>query len=859
MRKIIFAAVVGLGAAIPAVAQEIARESVPHRWIEKYALERLPELKYPAYYDELDKASAQAFAGRYKQALLTLTRVKNADPVRAALVKATALAAIGREEEALAALSAEAVAGDLRVRVLHARILADMGRYAAAVAMLKDAVQRDPQSLRARYYLGETLERTGDLAGAKEQYEWIYKTWYDQWMGLGAKNFDDAEAVTLMARAFDRWATLNGAYTGNVPLHKLILKMFVQAYDVIDRSYWPAHVAAAEYLMGHGNSPEALKELQAALAGNPNHVHTRVLLAMLALEKWNFDAAEKQLQAIRAVNEDAIEGHILKTRILLHERRPAEAEKAIGRVLARQPGNIEALGLLAAAHALQLKEDECRATLRRVEELDPDNATAPLEVAAQLAAMRQYSRAEKMYELAIERAPWMVEARNGLGLLLTQSGDEEKAKVVLEAAYTVDPFNYRTTNYLILLDKMQKMARAQTQNFVIMYDAASDPIIPEYFAEYLEQMHAAVCDVFAFRPPVKTYIEVFPNHDAFSARITGSPWIGTVGACTGRVIALCSPRRGENTLGNYNWAQVLRHEYTHTVTLTATENRISHWMTEGLAVAQEGVPLRWEWAPMLHAAVTGKRLFNMDALTWAFVRPRRPQDRTLAYAQSYWVCQFIREKWGDRAIADMMKAYREGKTEHQVFAEVLKTTPHALSRDFFAWAEKQVAGWGYDAGTTRKYTELAKKGEELMKKRAYREAIGVWEEAMRLRPMDPTPYLRLAGAYLSREVNEPRKALPLLIRLHQGSLKDNRIAKRISRLYSELGDVQGARQYALEAVYVDPYDMDAHELLLAACEKAGDREGVEREKRVMGVLARWIEENRRKTEAAEEQGAGSEQ
>jgi len=74
-----------------------------------------------------------------------------------------------------------------------------------------------------------------------------------------------------------------------------------------------------------------------------------------------------------------------------------------------------------------------------------------------------------------------------------------------------------------------------------------------------------------------------------------------------------------------------------------------------------------------------------------------------------------------------------------------------------------------------------------------------------------------------------------------------------------LGDVQGARQYALEAVYVDPYDMDAHELLLAACEKAGDREGVEREKRVMGVLARWIEENRRKTEAAEEQGAGSEQ
>ena len=39
-----------------------------------------------------------------------------------------------------------------------------------------------------------------------------------------------------------------------------------------------------------------------------------------------------------------------------------------------------------------------------------------------------------------------------------------------------------------------------------------------------------------------------------AVRTTGSPWIGTVGASTGRVIALVTPRKGDSTLGNYNFA-----------------------------------------------------------------------------------------------------------------------------------------------------------------------------------------------------------------------------------------------------------------------------------------------------------------
>src|SRR5205814_3292824 len=122
----------------------------------------------------------------------------------------------------------------------------------------------------------------------------------------------------------------------------------------------------------------------------------------------------------------------------------------------------EALGLLAATWSLQLEDAKSADTLKHVEKLDPDNATAYFEVGEQLGAMRQYPRAATKYKVAIERAPWWTAPRNGLGLLYTQSGDEDDAKTTLDAAHQLDPFNVATTNYLRLLDDMAKMARSET-------------------------------------------------------------------------------------------------------------------------------------------------------------------------------------------------------------------------------------------------------------------------------------------------------------------------------------------------------------------------------------------------------------
>jgi hypothetical protein len=239
-------------------------------------------------------------------------------------------------------------------------------------------------------------------------------------------------------------------------------------------------------------------------------------------------------------------------------------------VLKKQPNNLEALGLLAGAHALRLEDDQAAATLKKVDVLDPTTRQRTTKSPSSSARCGNTPRP------IITRSPSIGPGgppRNGLGLLYTQSGDEDDARTVLDAAHTLDPFNLHTTNYLRLLDDLGKFAKSETDHFVVFYDAQADPMIPEYFGEYLESIYNDVCGEFKHEPPVKTYIEVFPTHDAFSVRTSGSPWIGTVGASTGRVIALVAPRKGKMTMGSFNWAQVLRHEYTHTVTL---RNRQPH-------------------------------------------------------------------------------------------------------------------------------------------------------------------------------------------------------------------------------------------------------------------------------------------
>ena len=381
---------------------------------------------------------------------------------------------------------------------------------------------------------------------------------------------------------------------------------------------------------------------------------------------------------------------------------------------------------------------------------------------------------------------------------------------------------------------MDKFGTKESAHFIVRYNAKTDPVIPFYFNDYMESVYAEVTGEYKTEPAQKTIIEVFPTHDAFSVRTTGNPWIGTVGASTGRIIALDPPRSGENTQGAFNWAQVLRHEFTHTVTLAATDNRISHWMTEGLAVYEEHTGLQWAWVPMMYHAVTQNELFDMDQLTWAFVRPKHPNDRQMAYAESYWVCTYIERTYGHDAVLKMLAEFKLGGLQPDVFRDVLHRTQDQFFTEFCSWAREQVSHWGYDPAGQKKYDALREQAEAKIADKDYAGAAGLFDQIVVLRPMDELPHKRLAGLY--QAIGQPAKAIAQLKVLHALEIRDDKYAKAIARLYRDAGDYTNAEAYALQAVYVEPYDLPAHKLLAEMCDKAGDAKGAAREAQVIPIL-----------------------
>ena len=246
---------------------------------------------------------------------------------------------------------------------------------------------------------------------------------------------------------------------------------------------------------------------------------------------------------------------------------------------------------------------------------------------------------------------------------------------------------------------------------------------------------------------------------------------------------------------------------------------------------------------MLYQAVNNDQLFSMDNITWAFIRPRKPSDRQLAYAQSFWICTYIEQTYGHEAILKMLAGFKDGSSQSEVFAKVLGKSETEFSEEFYNWTRKQVATWGYDAETSAKYAQLREQGESLIKSHQYKEAVDVWEQIVAIRPVDQLPHQRLAGLYLTKAMRNVDKAIEHLSALDAVELKDDRFAKRISRLERDENELPRAIAEARRAVYTDPYDLDAHQLLAELFEKSGDDAGLAKEQRVIPVLQKWIDDN----------------
>ncbi|GJM24183.1 MAG: hypothetical protein DHS20C16_05980 [Phycisphaerae bacterium] len=506
----------------------------------------------------------------------------------------------------------------------------------------------------------------------------------------------DAANLTAAGTGFYRYS-VRAQHANLVQRTRHVLhKIYQKAYQVLDPKYWPARLAVADLLREKFSYEEAATDYHAVLDINTNAVDAHVGLGWIALDRWQFEEVEHRVAIALDINTNSVEAMALLARSRLLERRYEKAEHVTQRLLGVNPSSIAGLALRASARLALFDEPGAAALIKKAEQINPKSGKLHQVLARVLSDRRQYWRSEQHFLKAIELEPSNAVVRADLGLMYMQWGDEAKARPPLEKAWKLDPFDARTKYTLDLLDELDAFHRIKTDHFDVRCDNGLDIVVGARSAEYLESIYDEICRRFEIELERKTIVEIFPTHSSFGVRVTAKPWIHTVGACTGWVIAVDVPRTGSDAHGPFDLPGVLRHEFVHTVTLAATNNRIPHWMTEGLAVYHEDLPRSFSWAEGLSGRLRKGELFTLETIDWGFARPRRPNDRAMAYAQSEWMCAFLYERFGDGIINVMLRDFREGNSQAKVFKKHTEMSTQEFDAAFRKWARDDAATWGFD-------------------------------------------------------------------------------------------------------------------------------------------------------------------
>lgn len=738
-----------------------------------------------------------------------------------------------------------------------AEALIRQGRGSEAIEVLTDLPGIAASSLRA-----EALEALGRIAEAAVAADEVLRD-----LGLGkAKTSDDLVRAAIAMQVLARVRPADQAACD------AIMKTLEDARN-LDRLDWRPRLAEARFLIEKHNLEEAVAALHEAVRLNPRSADVWSLLGKISLMGFDFDgaqrAAQKITEAAAMIDPSAV---CAPAALVLAESAcarfdSAEALAIIAPVRAALPLLMQGIALEAAAHALEYDFDAMRSTLAKADALAPGSARALWQVARFLSLARQYADATDLLVEAAKREPNWGVPRNELGLLEMQAGHDVEALAALTEAARLDPYDKRVAFSKYLLEELRGWKVFESEHFRVRCQPGVDEVLAASMPPQLETMYKEVCGRFGHEPKERTTIELMPDHKHFAVRITGMPQIHTVAASTGPVIALEPPKEGGTggSIGRFDWLDTLRHEFVHTVTLDRTSNRIPHWFTEAAAVDTEHKARDWTTYQLLAHALEKGELFDLDEIKWAFVRPKRPRDRTQAYAQGHWMVEFMREAYGPQTVISLLDRYAKGEPEAKAFPAVLGITREQFLTDFKAWATHQVSAWRLselppidelivDARNAAKLGEddpipeslIASMVEanpthadllEIAAKRAVAAsdsvaaaeaarggltdgAVALLERYTAARPLDPWPHQRLAARALALE--DRALARPHLEFLDARADSDPEFAIELARARRVTKDSAGAVVAAERAARIDPYDAAVRELAAACAMEAGD-------------------------------------
>jgi tetratricopeptide (TPR) repeat protein len=763
------------------------------------------------------------------------TRVAaNAGDVVSRKALVAALYEIGEYDEA----ERVAAAGGAALSRKLAEIQLARGRRDAALTSYQSVLSAHaPDTAAAKLGIAMIHYNSGDHAGALRELEWFISFYNNS-----AKRLTSDE-LTAVGQA----AAILGI-TDPQLFHDAV-KAFEEA-GTEDAKNIESRILEGALFLDKFDSRNGTPVLEEALAIDPQN--PRVLVQLARAKR--FDGSDEAIALVNraiGINPSLVSARLLKAELLAASEDYAGAVAETEKALVVNAASIDALAMRAALAYQRNDKTTYEATRKLVASIDPLDTRLLTKTSELAGSERRFveSIALAREAAAIDSTAW--DARTLAGMGSFRLGHFDEAAATLAAAFKGDPYNPWVKNTLDLLDTYPQYETARSKRFELLLNKKEADLI----ALYMEPLAELAYDTFAARykwtPPENIRIEVYPRHGDFSVRTVGIAGLGALGVSFGDILAMDSP--SARNIGEFHWASTMWHEVAHTFTLGLSKNRIPRWLTEGISGWEEthahpgwGDPI----SPSFISAYATGRLPVLSKLTAAFIRPSYPEQVVHAYAMAELVMEEIVASRGVDAVRRMVAGFGGGKTQDQVFADVLHATPEQYDAEFDAYMRKRFASQlaAVDGGPRGPYGTAVGAGKALADAGDYDAAVKELQRAIALFPdyAGPNSPYELMLAIEKKRGND-RAAVTWLERITSSYAQNYDAWLELAALRDKLGDRKGSAAALEQAIYVSPYDAAVHDRLARLYTALARPKDAVRERRAIVALkpvdraAAWYE------------------
>ena len=532
------------------------------------------------------------------------------------------------------------------------------------------------------------------------------------------------------------------------------------------------------------NNADAENLFKEALARDAKNAQAYLGLALVSADGFDSKAIEWTAKALE-LDPKLVEAHEVMANLALEDSDSAQAVRQADEAIGLSPDALEAIAVRAAVDVLADRPPD--PWLEKIRQVNPSYGEGYAIVAHHLVINRRYQEGVAYYRKAIEADPRLWSARSELGINLMRLGQEDEPRRQLEMCYNNGYKDAATVNSLRLLDSYKNFVTFRDDTTILKLQKSEAELLRPYFETELKQSIATYQRKYKMKLPGPVQLEVYPDHEDFAVRTLGMPGLGALGVTFGEVVAMDSPSGRKP--GEFNWGSTLWHEMSHVFILTATNHRVPRWFTEGLAVHEE-TEASPEWGdrmtPEIVVAIRDKKLLPVAQLDRGFIRPEYPAQVIVSYYQAGRICDYIKSRWGDDKLLDMVHSFAQLKTTPEVIGTDLGLAPEEFDKQFNEWLDKDV---GKAVASFDQWRAHLKNLVELDKAGKYDDVLKEGEEARRLYPeyvYDANAYEFLAHADLAKG-NKQAAVAVLTDYEKMGGLRPETL-KELASLEEELGN-----------------------------------------------------------------------